>query len=67
MTVPVQLKDDGAVHDGKAQQANPPQQDTAEHAGMEVQDDHLYQHTSCLIFDHERKKANVQEQPESGG
>lgn len=45
LTVPVQLEDDGAVHDGEAQQANPPQQDTAEHAGMEVQDDHLYQHT----------------------
>lgn len=42
VTVPVQLEDDGAVHDGEAQQANPPQQDTAEHAGMEVQDHHLF-------------------------
>lgn len=41
-TVPVELEDDGAVHDGEAQQANPPQQDAAEHAGMEVQDHHLF-------------------------
>lgn len=41
LTVPVQLEDDGAIHDGKTQEANPPQEDTAKHAGMEVQDHDL--------------------------
>lgn len=40
-TVPVELQDDGPVHDGKAQQANPPQEDTSKHTGIEVQDHHL--------------------------
>lgn len=41
LTVPVQLEDDRAVHDGKTQEANPPQEDTAEHAGVEIQDHDL--------------------------
>lgn len=59
LTVPVQLEDDGAVHDGEAQQANPPQQDAAEHAGMEVQDDHLHTHTGRILIsdsDHEKQR-----------
>lgn len=47
-SVPVQLEDDGAVGDGEAQQADPPQQDAAEHAGMEVEDEHLRQHTHVV-------------------
>lgn len=41
LAVPVQLQDDRAVHDGETQEANPPQEDTAKHTGMEVQDHDL--------------------------
>lgn len=47
LTVPVQLEDDGAVHDGEPQEANPPQEDTAEHAGVEVQDHDLLEGNNC--------------------
>lgn len=51
-TVPVKLQDDGPVHDGKAQQANPPQEDTSKHTGIEVQDHHLQRCTAELTFTH---------------
>lgn len=49
-TVPVQLEDDGAVHDGETQEANPPQKDTSKHTGMEIQDHHLQSCTAVLVF-----------------
>lgn len=53
-TVPVEFQDDGPVHDGKAQQANPPQEDTSKHTGIEVQDHHLQKCRAELTFTHLR-------------
>lgn len=50
--LPVQFEDDGAVHDGETQQANPPQEDTSKHTGMEVQDHHLQRGTAVLVLSH---------------
>lgn len=44
--VPVQLEDDSPVHDGETHEANPPQEDTSEHTGIEVQDHHLQRGTA---------------------
>lgn len=39
--LPVKLEDYGAIHGGKAQQADPAQHDTSEHTGFKVQDEDL--------------------------
>jgi len=39
--VPVQLEGQGPVDGGEAQQADPSQEDTAEYAGLEVEDPDL--------------------------
>ena len=48
--LPVQLEDDGAVHDGETQEAHPPQEDTAKHTGLEEQDHHLQRDTDTHII-----------------
>lgn len=46
--VPVQLEDDGAIHDGETQETDPPQEDTSKHTGVEVQDHHLLSDTTHI-------------------
>lgn len=48
--LPVQLEDDGAVHDGETQEANPSQEDTSKHTGVKVQDHHLWGGKAVLVF-----------------
>lgn len=39
--LPIKLQYDGPIDDGKAQQPDPAESDTAEHTGLEVEDEHL--------------------------
>ena len=51
--LPVQLEGEGAVDGGEAQQANPSEEDAAEHAWLEVQDEDLeHRDTHALIPPH---------------
>ena len=39
--LPVKLQDRGAIHGGEAQKTQPPQEDAAKHAGLNVEDQDL--------------------------
>lgn len=55
-TVPVQLEDDRSVHDGEAQQADPAQEDTAKHAGVEIHDHDLRSSTTSVSAGNRSRK-----------
>ena len=56
---PVDLEDDGAVGDREAQQAEPPEEDAAQHTGLQEQHQHLeptpptaFLYTTVTYFKH---------------